>query len=405
MNKVMALVISVLLIAPAVLWGQEGTPPRQAAITQEQRVSKAFVFREITLHLRDGATVGGRLMGVGPEAVRVRQGGVDLDVPFRNVGKAVLTIENNGLASKGVAPGIALGLYIGNGLLSQAFKRPGFYLKGDVAGDLFDGGSLIAGGLAEVLFAATGGALGWLAGSGGLRKPFEFPEDAEAGRASWEEFVRYLSGEPAPSRVHLMVQAGWLLTSVSQRLEDGLAGTGFAPPTYNDPYLSNFSYLRGLQLTYSFRPRFQAGLRLSFPSEPGRWTYGLEYYGLYQEFRATALHGVLSVEPLQRKLPRRLSWSVGLGVGAARIRVRRDLYDSSGWEPADVNLATDKTLPSGVVFTMLEYRLAAMLFVGLAADWTLIPAAEAPSLADYGIPGLKVGLSSASAGLVLGFHF
>ena len=409
MKRIAVLGLSALLAAAGLSSGQERSASGQVAVEQTLRISRGLAFREITLYLRDGAAVWGRLVGAGIEAVRIRQAGKDLDVPFRDIRRAVVKRENNALASKGVVPGMALGLYIGNGLLSGAFSRPGFYLERGGVESSGGAGVLVVLAVIESLFAAAGGALGWLAGSGARQRSFEFPGDPEAGLASWEEFVRYVGGEPAPPRVHLLIQGGPVDTRVSQGLEEGLAGTGLSPSMYPG-YVSNFSYLRAFHLTYSVKPRLQAGLRISFPSEPGRGAhseYDPNYYftGLWQEYRATAFHAVVSIEPVPRKAAGPLSWNVGLGVGLAVIQLRRraTYYGSEG--PVESVAEVAKTLPSGVVFSTLEFRLTQVFHIGIAADYTFIPAAEAPAMADFGIPGLKVGLGNASAGFVLGFHF
>jgi hypothetical protein len=301
---------------------------------------------------------------------------------------------------------MALGLYIGNGLLSGAFSRPGFYLERGGVESSGGAGVLVALAFIESFFAAAGGALGWLAGSGARQKSFEFPGDPEAGLASWEEFVRYVGGEPAPPRVHLLIQGGPVDTRVSQELEEGLAGTGLSPSMYLG-YVSNFSYLRAFHMTYSVKPRLQAGLRISFPSEPKRWAHpehDPHYFpALWQEYLATAFHAVVSIEPVPRKAAAPLSWNVGLGVGLAAIRLLRRPADYGPRVESVAEVA--KTLPSGVVFSTLEFRLTQVFHIGIAADYTLIPAAEAPAMADFGIPSLKVSLCNASAGFVLGFHF
>jgi hypothetical protein len=46
-----------------------------------------------------------------------------------------------------------------------------------------------------------------------------------------------------------------------------------------------------------------------------------------------------------------------------------------------------------------------VLSIGLAADYTLIPAVDVPDLPDNGLAGQKVGLSNGSVGFVLGYHF
>ena len=58
-----------------------------------------------------------------------------------------------------------------------------------------------------------------------------------------------------------------------------------------------------------------------------------------------------------------------------------------------------------MVFGALQFPLTRVLSIGLAADYTLIPAVDIPALPDNGLAGQTMGLSNGSVGFVLGYHF
>jgi len=175
--------------------------------------------------------------------------------------------------------------------------------------------------------------------------------------------------------------------------------------------------MRGLELSLSVKPRLRAGLRLSFPSEPAFDYYyrsdpdtGFWIGAAQQEVRATAVHGVGAYEFAGGGRAGRISLSAGLGAGIAAVRLLRvawttipDGYggDSTLYGTAEVR----KTLLSGVVFGALQVPLTRVLSIGLAADYTLIPAVDIPPLPDNGLAGQTMGLSNGSVGFVLGYHF
>jgi hypothetical protein len=378
------------------------------APAQDLPLSSRLSFRDITLILRDGTVVRGRLTGATRDSIVVRQSGEDKAFALPDLRKAVIKTE--GRPSEGVVPGLALGLYVGNGLLTWAPGEPGFYLHHIDSSDLASGWLLVG----EAFFAAVGAGAGWLAASGGGRYAFEFPVEAGPALQARERFIRFLAGEPPPARVHFLIQSGFLVPGSSARFKDLMAGSGYTESPWQ--YLSTFSAMRALELSVAVKPRLRAGLRLSFPSEPV-----FDYFyqsdpetgfqaSAIQEVRATAVHGVAAFELAGGGRAGRISLGAGLGAGIAGVRLFREAYT---WVPGGPDggsmvygtAEVRKTLLSGVVFGALQFPLTRVLSIGLAADYTFIPAVDVPALPDNGLAGQKMGLSNGSFGFVLGYHF
>jgi hypothetical protein len=378
------------------------------APAQDIPLSSRLSYRDITVSLRDGTVVRGRLIGATKDSIVVRQSGEDKIFALPDLRKVLIKTEAR--PSEGVAPGLALGLYIGNGLLVWAPGEPGFYLQHIDTSELASGWLL----LGEAFFAAVGAGAGWIAASGGGRHAFEFPAEAGPALEARERFLRFLAGEPPPARVHFLIQSGFLVPGSSAQFKDLMAGSGYTESPWQ--YLSTFSGMRGLELSVSVKPRLRAGLRLSFPSEPA-----FDYYyrsdpdtlfwgsAAQQEVRATAVHGIGAFELIRGRRAGGISLSAGLGAGLAGVRLFRQAWtyvpDDYGGSTVYGTAEVRKTLLSGVVFGALQFPLTRVLSIGLAADYTFIPAVDVPALPDNGLAGQTVGLSNGSVGFVLGYHF
>ena len=406
MRKAIAsLVLAVLAAASNPAWSGDKSITRRPAAGQAVIGARAsLAYREITLFLRDGTVVLGRLLGADGGSIRVLRDGPGLEVPFRDIKKVV--IKEEGGSSSGILPGVTAGLFLGAGLLFGAFNNSGAYMP------KFDGEDAAIGlmyfGLIESAFAAAGGAFGWLCASGGRQRTFEFAGDPDGFGAAREGFLRYLGGESPPARLHLLIQGGHVYSRVTRDFDGAVDEAGSVRRyTWSDD--TRFSLLRAFELSYSLRPRLRTGVRISFTGEPDRYVYCRDasdnLLSLSQKFRATAFHAVCSYEALRGKPSGKVNWSVGLGVGAAAVRLTRT---SSYWTEVEFieNVAEAKeTLVSGVAFTSLQFRLNEILTAGIAADYTFIPALTVPALAEPALAARKVGLGNASIGFVLGYHF
>jgi len=376
------------------------------APAQDIPLSSRLSYRDITISLRDGTVARGRLIAATTDSIVVRQSGHNKVFALPDLRKVLIKTEAQ--PSEGVAPGIALGLYIGNGLLTWAPGEPGFYLRHIDSSDLASGWLLVG----EAFFAAVGAGAGWIAASGGGRYSFEFPVEPGPALEARESFIRFLAGEPPPARVHFLIQSGFLVPGSSAHFKDLMAASGYTEDPW--PYPTTFSGMRALELGVSVKPRLRAGLRLSFPSEPafvsfyqsdpstGFWTGSAR-----QEVRATAVHGVGAFELAGGGRAGRISLSAGLGAGIAAVRLYREAWTSvpGGYDSVYGTAEVRKTLLSGVVFGALQFPLTRVLSIGLAADYTFIPAVDIPALPDNGLAGQTMGLSNGSVGFVLGYHF
>jgi hypothetical protein len=393
-----AVLLIVLTAAPALTLGAD-TPVRpEAAASQELPISRALYFREIALDLRDGTSVRGRLSAATAASIRVMRGGRNEDYDLKDIRRIV--IHSEARRSRGVLPGIMFGLYAGNAALLSGDDDPGFYA--DPPYGSFSLGLV----LAEGVFAAIGGGLGWLANFGGGEQAFEFPADFSRAPGASERFARFLSGEQPPARVHLWVQDGFLVSGVTRRFGAFAAANGFTL-AFAGSSPTRFSLLRGLELSYAVLPRWRTGLRLSFPSEPFFRSYertgGVDGSSTYlnQDFRATALHAVGAFELAGWTRGAGLAASLGAGAGLAWVRLTRAAFYSGISSLADIR----KTLPSAVVFGNVSYRLTPFVSIGLAADYTFIPAVTVQALSGNALSGGSQGLSNGSIGFILGYHF
>lgn len=384
------------------LWTAAG-----GALAQDIPLSPRLSYREITVTLRDGGVLRGRLTGATASSILVREGGEERSLALADLRQVLIHTEAH--PSDGVVPGIAFGLYAGNGLLVWSTSRPGFYVNRIHSTDV-GLGWLLAG---EAFFAAMGAGIGWLGGTIGGRHTFPFPDAPEGAGRAREEFVRFLADGYSPARVHLLIQSGFLLPGPSGPFGDLATAAGYVKSPWTA--VSKFSLLRGLELSCSVKPKLRAGLRLSFPSEPAFDFYTLTgtpgvYGNATQEFRATAYHAVGVRTWSAGAGLRSLRVNAGLGVGVASFRLTRDAVRDvpdglGGYSYVQEQALIRRTLPSAVVFGSLDLPLTRVLSIGLAADFTWIPAVAVPALPVNGIGRQKLGLGNGSVGLLIGYHF
>ena len=406
MRHISTVLLVVLVAIPRPTLGGQDPPRSQAAApaSQEIRISSALYFREITLDLRDGTTVRGRLSAATAGSIRIQQGDREEDHALKDVRRIV--IDSEAQRSRGIVPGIVFGLYAGNSALLWEDSTPGFYARPVERHEIASVWLL----LGEGFFAAMGGGLGWLAHFGGSRQVFEFPADFEQAPGVAERFARFLTGGPAPARVHVLFQGGLLVPGATRRFGEFATDNGFAL-NYSSSYPTKFSLLRSIELSYSIRPRWRTGLRLSFPSEPflnsyvrneeapGSFTY------LNQDLRSTAVHAIGALELAGWKDRSGLAASVGLGAGFASVRLTRNAVTSLDYIYTQGMTEVRKVRLSAVVFGAVQYRLTPVVSIGLAADYTFVAAVTVPALPANGVPGGAQGLSNGSLGFVIGYHF
>ena len=114
-------------------------------------------------------------------------------------------------------------------------------------------------------------------------------------------------------------------------------------------------------------------------------------------------------------MPPNLSWELGLGLGAAKIRFDLTAY-RDGNSQNDPNAERQyyserfehhisESVFSGVVFTALNLNLYRNLSLGVHADYAYLPDREVPGVSALGIEEQKLRFGNACIGFSLGLHF
>ncbi|MCK7522250.1 MAG: hypothetical protein MZV64_33530 [Ignavibacteriales bacterium] len=298
----------------------------------------------------------GRLIGATKDSIVVRQSGHDKVFAIPDLRKVLIKTEAR--PSAGVAPGIALGLYIGNGLLVWASgERLGFTSSISIRANSLSGWLL----LGEAFFAAVG------AGARLVRRPraagryaFEFPSP-RPGRPSRPGSVSsvFWPGEPPPARVHFLIQSGFLVPGSSAQFKDLMAGSGY---TERRPAISqHFQRNAGIgaerlgQTPASGRSEtvlpLRAGLRLLLPVRSGgrllvqRGPAGGPGHGRPRRRRLRVGRRRTGREDLAERGPR------GRDRG---VRLFRQAWTYVSNETVYGTAEVRKTLLSGVVFGALQ---------------------------------------------------
>jgi len=191
--------------------------------------------------------------------------------------------------------------------------------------------------------------------------------------------------------------------------------------TNNDSSTGNFDMFRKVQLTFNFGRAFEVGLAFYPLSEPmaaaGKYvrTYvgDLEFDNSFQITQTLSAYGAYAVavyKPFLGRLPKPFSWSIGLGLGAARVGYHlktflqtEDLHN--GYQDQEGGFDVSKTHPSGVIYTQFECFLYQNVSVGVIADFVYVPSVRVPAFPEMGLSAQSLRFGNASIGFVLGAHF
>jgi len=288
----------------------------------------------------------------------------------------------------------------------------------------------------EGIFVAAGTGLGYWFGSALEKgeKVFEFTGGEQHNLRIWEALKKFILQIDQVNKVHFSVQGGQVLGRASSRFQDLLKEAGYHiwSAGYNGTAeaeaASNFNLLRKVQLTYSLRPGLEIGTAVSFLGEPSlsgwRQTESQTAYdpslgsyttyqtaNIMQAFSSTGYFVCCLYKPFFSRLPKNLSWDVGLGAGAAQIKVdlRTTISTSFPYYPYYTEISSEskisKTRLSSLVFTELKFYLSDGFSVGLIADYVFAPALKTSAIPEAGIPAQKLRLVNGSAGFTLGFDF
>jgi len=404
--------ILVLLANPWEIRGQQADQSSSPSVSEIPTTS-SLLFNTVLVYRREGGPLYGLLVRVESNAMIIRAGGKDEKIPLTNLAKVIIETEKKtGLST---LYSMLMGTYLGNLLFFRAKNQPTAYME-----DIESGLGFF---LTNTLFAAVGGGLGYLISSIYEKgeRAFDFTGSKEKKQAEWERLRRFVAGELRPRKVHLSIQAGHVFTRVSPQYLNSLQNAGYW--VSHSSYLfgdyseeaKDFNLFRNLKLTYSLKSNTEIGFALYWLGEPSmggsKWESG-QSSEVGQSLYTTGYYVVGMYKPFLKRMPKRIAWNVGVGVGAAKVdfnlKALITTWDPDTWnsyEEVTTEHNISKTFFSGVIFTELNLYLQDGLSLGLTADYVFVPAENVPEIPEAGILAQKLRLGNGSIGFTLGWHF
>jgi hypothetical protein len=393
------------------------------------RPAERWQYAETTIHLINGTTLRGFLLGLEEQALVISVSQGRKAIPLGEIERVVVRAGNKGDPS--VAFGSILGLYAGSLFYVHESGQPLGYM-GTITSPL----GLV---LCDMAVVAAGGFFFGLLDpwKGAYERTYNFSGNGPERLARWERLRLGLAGVEPRRSVHLTLQAGSILAGGAGRYKKALDAAGYVPGNdysfivagYESDLYTNdvgsFNLIRKIQLTFDLKPSLEVGLAYYPLSEPvvmagkdsDTFQGDLEYdrFGyVRQTFAATGVYAVAVYKPLTGRLPKTLSWGIGLGLGVARFNYRLKAYEreivlhNDYWvysQDSNDSFAYAKTVPSVVVSTQFDWFLGANASLGLTADYVTGPSVRVPAYPGMGLGGRSLGLGRAGVGIVLGTHF
>lgn len=410
--------ILAFLFNPWKIWGQKVDKDSSLPVTQIP-ISPNLHFNRVLLYPREGRVLSGLLVGMESDKFIVRVGEKDEKIPYHNMAKVI--IETKKKIGNDAIYGLLLGTYLGNFLFSRAKNQPTAYLeKVKEPGGLENSGFLAL----NAASAAAGGLLGLIAGwlFEKDERIFYFIGSEQKRQAEWERLIRFVMGEPSAKKVHILIQGGYVFTQVSPRyfnlLQNAAYNIEYGYLHYWDEYrrmerASDFNLMRKFQFTISLVKNLETGIAMYWLGEPFIHAYKGFIWSpdsvVNQKTNTKGYYAIGIYKPFFRKLPRRLAWNVGLGLGVVKLDFSLEstimVYTYPEYERSTIKHDITKTLFSGIVFTELNFYIQDTLSLGLVADYVFVPNEEAPGIPEADIPAQKLRFGTGSIGFTLGFHF
>lgn len=409
MQKGLSLVFMFILLFCSLEATGQQTEKSPSPSISEMPTAISFLFNYVSVYRRKGGSLYGLLVGIESNALIMRVRGKDEKIPLRNLSKVLIETEKK--TSRNALYSMLLGTYIGNFALLRAKNQPTAYLRD------FDSGLGLF--LWNVIFAGAGGGLGYLIGSAFEKgeKAFDFTGSEQKRQANWEKLRRFvIGGDLPPKKAHLSIQAGHVFTRVCPRYFSLLENGGYYVGKYScdesgcGDEASDFNLLRKLQITYSPVSKAEVGVAIYWLGEPSIQGHNWQMERSIEANQFLNVKGLYAVgvyKPFLKRMPKRMAWRVGIGMGAAKVDFNLNTQHYAWYPYTEVSFEhkISKTLLSGVVFTELNFYLQDALSFGFSADYVYVPPEEAPEIPDAGIPAQKLRLGNGSIGFNLGLHF
>jgi len=248
-------------------------------------------------------------------------------------------------------------------------------------------------------------------------KKFDFTRDNLQGLKEWENFRRYIYRVHSPKRFHISIQGGHVFPNVSRRYIDILENSEFNILRYQ-PYsinadwtepASTFNLLRKVQFCISVKPKVDVGLAFISAGEPSisgeRWKSRSR---VNQSLDTKGIYAVGIYKPLLEKMPKGLSWHLGVGAGAAKVDFTLEHLMNEGYPTYYQIVKThniSNILFSAVFFTELNLQIYEILSLGFISDYVFVPSKTVPGMSEINLREQKLSLGNGSLGFSLSLHF
>lgn len=244
---------------------------------------------------------------------------------------------------------------------------------------------------------------------------FDFTGSEVQISAARRKFYDLMSGESDFRRVHFSVQGAHVFSHISGEFRDAIGESNYFYASSSN--VSEFNWVRKLQLTYSIQPDLEVGAALSWSGEPPASTSRYSYssnrstsLGASQSLDVSGYYAVCRYQPFFGKMPKNTELAVGGGVGLAEINFSRTAniytYDyNPPYQSTTDRTQTDvnETRGSVLFFGELNLMLRESLSLGLAADYVYFPPKTLPAAANLGLPEQSIR-GNGSIGFSLGIH-
>lgn len=233
-------------------------------------------------------------------------------------------------------------------------------------------------------------------------------------RTARKKFYELMSGEPSTPNFHFSVQGGHVYVQASERFQEAVGGGNYI---YGEK-VSEFNWLRRVQLTYSLQPDLEIGGAVVWSGEPTirTWNYYYQVSGastdsyVEQSMNVVGYYGVCSYKPFYNTMPRKTDFRIGGGVGVVKIDYSRrkevTTYNNNppyGSTQNSVQYNVNDMALSAMVFGEFNYYLRESLSLGVAADFVYYPPKNVRADPAANFPDQTI-LGNACIGFIIGVH-
>jgi hypothetical protein len=376
---IILLILLSLSLVPEVLW------------SQQEKLKRALIFPKYGKGI-SGYVVGIRV-GTEDDTLVLFSGRQTEKFLMEDLARVVVLPQNEG--GNGFLHGALIGTYVSTWLLGQVNRydrQPTAYLTETYS----KGAGLL---LAAFLGVGIGGGIGYFVKFSDGETSFAFTGSELEKRTSRRKFYELISGESDSRNFHFSVQGGHVYTQASKDFQNAMGSNAYG---YGETGLSEFNWLRKVQLTYSVEPDIEIGGAVQWSGEPSisDWNYYFQSSGASLD--VVGYYGVCKYKPFYSTLPSQTDFSVGGGIGIVNFNYQAYTRTNTGFGLQTVQQIVEERTLSAIVFGEFNYYFHESLSLGVVADFVYYPPKKVPAVAN--LPEQTI-FGNGCIGFVLGLHY